>query len=95
MTDGTKADDSEAWHTLGERLRAVRLELYGHNGVDELAQLLSVAPQVWRNVEEIGELITPAQMLDFVELTGANPVWLLRGNGPRYRLGREPRNGRA
>lgn len=90
MNDGTQADAVGARDTIGERLHAVRIGLYGSDGVDALAHKLGIAPQVWRNIEQIGGLITAAQLLAFVELTGANPVWLLRGEGPMYRTGFGP-----
>lgn len=90
MNDGTPPDSVGARDTIGERLHVVRTDLYGGNGVDELARQLGIAPQVWRNIEHIGGLITASQLLAFVELTGANPVWLLRGEGPKYRAGFGP-----
>ena len=81
------------WNGLGGRLRLVRTEIYGaddDSGLGALAQSLGIAPQVWRNIEQIGELITAGQLLSFIELTGVNPVWLLRGQGARYRDGRGP-----
>lgn len=90
MNDGTQADSVGARDKLGERLCAVRTERYGSDGVDALARQLGIAPQVWRNIEQIGGLITGAQLLAFVELTGANPVWLLRGEGTKYRAGLGP-----
>ena len=90
MNDGTQADPVGTRDMIGQRLHAVRTELFGSDGVDVLARQLGIAPQVWRNIEQIGGLITAAQLLAFVELTGANPVWLLRGDGPKYRAGCEP-----
>jgi hypothetical protein len=71
--------------TLGDRLRQVRVERFGPDGVDALAQRIGVAPQTWRNYEAIGGLIPAAHLQRFVELTGADPVWLINGRGPKYR----------
>ena len=77
----------------GNRLRAIRLEVFGPDGIDALAARLGVTVQAWKNIEEIGGLISAAELLAFVEVTGANPTWLLRGQGPKFRPGREPANG--
>lgn len=76
--------------SLGERLRQVRVEMFGPDGVEEVARRLGVAPQTWRNFEEIGGLISPSQLLLFAELTGTNPLWLRRGQGPKYRADAKP-----
>ncbi|MDR3639252.1 MAG: hypothetical protein P4L84_35955 [Isosphaeraceae bacterium] len=81
----SESDDSLA--SLGDRLRQVRIEIFGDDGIDELAEQLGMAPQTWRNFEAIGELISAAQLHEFVELTGTHPLWLLRGQGPKYRAG--------
>jgi len=78
-----RPDDLSA--SLGERLRQVRVEMFGPDEVEEVARRLGVAPQTWRNFEEIGGLISPAQLLLFADLTGTNPLWLRRGQGPKYR----------
>lgn len=70
---------------MGDRLHEVRINVYGPNSVNQVADALGMTPQAWRNIGQIGELITATQLLGFALLTGANPVWLLRGEGPRYR----------
>lgn len=66
------------------------MEVFGPDGVEVLAGRLGISAQTWRNIEEIGGLITAAQLLALVELTGANPTWLLQGEGPRYLLAQGP-----
>lgn len=78
---------------IGDRLRVIRVELVGPDGVEEFARRLGVSPQVWKNYEEVGELAPAALIRAFLELTGVSPLWLLRGDGPKYRRGREPRPG--
>ncbi|MDR3639247.1 MAG: hypothetical protein P4L84_35930 [Isosphaeraceae bacterium] len=70
-------------------MRTIRLEVFGPDGVDVIATRLDISAQTWRNIEEIGGLISAAQLLAFIELTGASPLWLLRGQGPKYRPIRE------
>jgi hypothetical protein len=79
------SDQPEPGTALGRRLREIREELFGPDGVDELAELLQVLPQSLRNYEEIGELAPATVMLRFIELTGVDPLWLLRGEGPKFR----------
>jgi hypothetical protein len=75
---------------LGDRFRAIRLERFGPGGIDEFARRLGVPAQVWRNYEEVGELVPAPVLRAFLEITGADPLWLLRGDGPRYRNGHGP-----
>lgn len=89
MSDPDPSLDSRS-ASLGQRLRAVRVEVFGPDGIDVLAGRLGISAQTWRNIEEIGGLITAAQLFAVVELTGANPAWLLQGEGPRYRVAHGP-----
>lgn len=77
---------------LGERLRVIREEIYGVDGVAELARLLGISARTWTRYEGIGELASAQVLLRFIELTGVDPLWLLKGEGPRYRhtLDRRP-----
>lgn len=83
----SESDGSPSAGELGERLRLVRDEIYGSDGVAELARSLGVPPRTWSNYEEIGELAPAQVLLRFIELTGVDPLWLLRGEGHRYRRG--------
>ncbi|WP_406698970.1 hypothetical protein V5E97_08800 [Singulisphaera sp. Ch08] len=42
----------------------------------------------WLNYEEIGEAMPAQILLRFIELTGVDPLWLMRGEGMKYRQGR-------
>ena len=80
---------------LGRRVRQVRRELYGNNGIDALAKELSLPAQAWIAYERGGPI--PGRVfLRFIDATGANPHWLLSGHGERYVQGRAempiPRN---
>src|SRR4051794_29467361 len=69
---------------LGERLRRVRTELYGEHGGPDLARLLGIPYRTWSNYE--GGFTIPGEvLLALLDLTGVEPRWLLRGEGPAYR----------
>ena len=68
---------------LGRRVRELRQELFGEWGGPALAEALDLPAETWANFE--GGVIMPAPViLGFIELTGADPHWLLTGQGERY-----------
>jgi len=71
--------------TLGvaHRVRAVREELYGEGGGPSLARALDLPYRTWHNYES-GVKVPALVILRFIEETGANPHWLLTGEGERY-----------
>lgn len=71
--------------SLGERLRLIRVELFGENGIDELARLLNIESSAWQSYETRPERMPALVMLWFISVTGADPTWLLHGRGRRYR----------
>jgi hypothetical protein len=73
--------------TLARRVREVRQELYGDRGVPLLAGELDLPARTWMNYES-GVVIPASVILRFIEVTGANPSWLLTGQGDRYTPGR-------
>jgi hypothetical protein len=75
---------SSAKRGLGERLRQVRIELYGEHGAPELARLLGLPHRTWFNHEN-GVTIPGEVLLDLLVLTRVEPQWLLRGVGARFR----------
>jgi hypothetical protein len=79
---------------LAQRVREIREDLYGPHGARSLADALKLPPETWANYER--GVIIPAQViLVFIELTGADPQWLLTGQGNRYtsrRRGTGPRS---
>jgi hypothetical protein len=81
-------DKTMAENDLGERLRLVRIEVFGEDGSDVISEQLEVAPGTWDNYEEIGEAMPAQTLLRFIELTGVDPLWLMRGEGRKYRQGR-------
>jgi hypothetical protein len=73
--------------SLSRRLREVRQELFGEHGGPELARRLGLPARTWYNYET-GVTVPAEVLLTFIDQTGANPVWLLSGDGPRYQVRR-------
>jgi len=69
---------------LAHRVRKIRRDIYGESGVPDLAEDLNLCARTWLNYES-GVIIPATVMLRFLEVTGANPAWLLTGDGTRYR----------
>jgi SOS-response transcriptional repressor LexA len=70
--------------SLSRRLREIRQELFGDHGGPELARRLSLPARTWYNYET-GVTVPAEVLLGFIEQTGANPMYLITGEGPRYR----------
>jgi hypothetical protein len=68
---------------LAERLRQIRVELYGEHGGPELARLLGLPLRTWCNYEN-GVTIPGEVLLAWLDVTGIEPRWLLRGQGPMF-----------
>jgi len=68
---------------LARQIREVREELYGAHGGPLLAEALQIPFRTWLNYEN-GCTIPAPSMLRFIELTKANPHWLLTGRGDKY-----------
>jgi len=77
------ADWSEIARNLSLRVREVREELYGEHGGPLLASALEVPFRTWAGYEA-GESIPAETMLRFLEVTRANPKWLLTGEGRKF-----------
>lgn len=65
---------------VAERLRQVRLHLYGEQGSEQVAGQLGIPARTWVNYER-GVTMPAEVMLAFLELTGIEPSWLLHGRG--------------
>jgi hypothetical protein len=74
---------------LAERIRAVRLDLYGESGGPLLAKQMKVPFRVWMRYDA-GEMMPAEILLRFITLTNVNPQWLLKGRDGLYRGGRPP-----
>lgn len=70
--------------SLSRRLKEIRQEQFGEHGGPELARRLNLPARTWYNYET-GVTVPAEILLAFIEQTGANPLWLLTGEGPRYR----------
>ena len=70
--------------SLSRRLREIRQELFGEHGGPELARRLSLPARTWYNYET-GVTVPAEVLLGFIDQTGANPLWLLSGEGMKYR----------
>jgi hypothetical protein len=75
---GTRKQD------LGGRLRLVRIDRYGEDGVPKLARLLGIPGRTWSNYER-GVTIPGEILLEVIALTGVAPQWLLGRGGAMYR----------
>jgi hypothetical protein len=71
-------------HGLSDRLRSLRTEFYGERGGPDLARTLGIPVRTWYNYEN-GVTVPAEIILRIVELTAIEPVWLLRGEGPKFR----------
>jgi hypothetical protein len=65
---------------LADRVRQVRLDLYGVHGGPLLASELGLPFRTWMNYES-GCTIPAQVILKFIEVTRADPHWLLSGEG--------------
>ena len=71
--------------SLAERLRTVRSELFGERGGPEMARRLNLPIRTWYNYEA-GVTVPAEVVLRFMELTAVEPLWLLHGQGPKFRV---------
>src|SRR5690242_10276112 len=76
-------------HRLAARLREIRVEVMGDTGGPEMARRLGVPPRSWYNYE-IGVTVPAEVLLRFLDVTGADPRWLLTGEGERFRATSPP-----
>lgn len=74
--------------SISRRLREIRQEIFGEHGGPELARRLNLPARTWYNYET-GVTVPAEILLGFIDETAANPVWLLSGEGPKFRRGLE------
>jgi hypothetical protein len=70
-------------YDLALRVREIREELYGEHGGPLLAAALKIPFRTWHDYER-GRTIPAHSILRFIEVTDADPHWLLTGEGERY-----------
>src|ERR1700733_622674 len=80
----TLPDSGQAQPALAERLRMLRAELYGDRGGPELSRRLGLPIRTWYNYES-GVTVPAEVVLRIIELTSVEPIWLLHGQGPKFR----------
>jgi hypothetical protein len=69
---------------LAARVREIRLDKCGADGITTLSHALSIPPRTWENYEN-GVTIPAWILLQFIALTDVEPSWLLTGQGNCYR----------
>ena len=72
--------------SLAHRVGVIRREMFGEHGALLLAEALQIPVRTWLN-HEAGVTIPAPVILRFIDITGADPYWLLTGEGNKYRLG--------
>jgi DNA-binding transcriptional regulator YiaG len=82
MKNTSEARDAKT--LLAARLHAIRVERFGEHGGSKLARRIGVPQRTWYNYE-IGVTVPAEVLLRFLEVTEAEPRWLLDGEGPKYR----------
>lgn len=68
---------------LAARLRDVREERFGTNGVPVMAAILGLPDRTWLHYEA-GVTIPGEILLRFIEAVGVEAHWLLTGTGRKY-----------
>jgi hypothetical protein len=68
---------------LARRVREIRVDLFGEHGGPLLAESLQLPFRTWHNYET-GCTIPAPTILRFIEVTRANPHWLLTGEGEKF-----------
>jgi hypothetical protein len=70
--------------SVADRIRQVRMEQFGEHGILALSEAMKIPARTWENVEGGVQVPYPI-LLQFLEVTGADPHWILTGEGDRYR----------
>ena len=66
------------------RLREVRSDRFGENGIPALAEAINIPARTWENFEG-GVQIPGWILLRVIVICGVEPHWLMTGEGERYR----------
>lgn len=80
----TRSGRASSKAAIAGRLRLSRSEIFGEHGGHELAGRLGLPFRTWLNYEN-GVTIPGEILLQFLDITGTEPRWLLHGEGPRFR----------
>src|SRR5207302_10095897 len=68
---------------LALRVSEVRREIYGEDGIPNVAKVLGIPSRAWQHYEA-GVSIPALVILGFIQATGVEAHWLLTGEGNRY-----------
>jgi hypothetical protein len=68
---------------LARRIAEIRREIYGEHGGPMLAEALGIPYRTWHEYEN-GSALPALTLLQFIELTGAHPHWLLTNEEPKF-----------
>ena len=80
----TSSGSQRAKMHLAERIKEIRLDLFGEEGAAELARRLNIPTETWQNYEK-GVTVPAEVILRFIDLTSVDPKWLLFGLGEKHR----------
>jgi hypothetical protein len=72
---------------IAHRVREIRQYVFGGNGTEALAAALEIPAATWLNYER-GVTMPADVLLHFLDVTGADPHWLLTGEGERLTTSR-------
>ena len=70
---------------LARRVGEIRREVFGEHGAPILAEAIGIPARAWANYEA-GVTMPGHVILGFIEVTGAEPRWLLTGDGDKFRV---------
>ena len=68
---------------IARRVLDVRRDQFGERGAPLLAEALGLQFRAWANYE-MGCVMPAHVLLRFIHITGADPGWLLTGQGEKY-----------
>ena len=85
MARKNRAEKEHAKSVLSDRLKEIRMELFGDRGGPELARLLKIPARTWYNYE-MGVTVPAEVILHFIQVTRVEPDWLMSGVGDKYRF---------
>ncbi len=80
----SRSDRTSSKAAIAGRLRLIRSEIFGKHGGPELADQLGLPFRTCINYET-GVTIPGEVLLQFLIITDSEPLWVLCGEGPKYR----------
>ncbi len=80
----TSDDSMTIKQSIAARLTELRSDLYGDRGGKDMARALGIPGRTWYHYEN-GVTVPGETMLKIIEVTAVEPLWLLRGDEPKFR----------